>query len=44
VAFPTYFEVTGGQLLTAGQFAILMRVICQRNGGTFIALPARRDI
>jgi hypothetical protein len=43
VAFPTYFEVTGGQLLTAENFATLMRVLCERNGGTFIALPARRD-
>jgi hypothetical protein len=43
VAFPTYYEVTGGQLLTAAKFATLMRVICERNGGTFIALPARRD-
>ncbi|HEU4619491.1 MAG TPA: VWA domain-containing protein [Gammaproteobacteria bacterium] len=44
VAFPTYYEVTGGELLTAGQYAILMRVLCQRNGGTFVALPAKRDI
>lgn len=44
VAFPTYYEVTGGQLLSSAQFATLMRVICQRNGGTFVALPARRDI
>ncbi len=44
VAFPVYYEVTGGQLLTAGDFAILMRVLCQRNGGTFVALPSRRDI
>jgi hypothetical protein len=44
VAFPTYYEVTGGELLSAAQFATLMRVLCQRNGGTFVALPARRDI
>jgi hypothetical protein len=44
VAFPTYYEVTGGQLLTAGDFATLMRVICERNGGTFIALPPRQAI
>lgn len=44
VAFPVYYEVTGGELLTAGKFATLMRVLCQRNGGTFVALPSRRDI
>jgi hypothetical protein len=44
VAFPTYYEVTGGELLSAAQFATLMRVLCQRNGGTFVALPAGRDI
>jgi hypothetical protein len=44
VAFPTIYELTGGELYTAAQFAILMRVICQRNGGTFVALPSRRDM
>jgi len=39
VAFPVYYEVTGGELLTAARFAILMRELCQRNGGTFVALP-----
>jgi len=43
VAFPVYYDVTG-QLLSAGRFAILMRVLCQRNGGTFVALPSRRDM
>jgi hypothetical protein len=43
VAFPVYYQVTGGQLYTAADFAILMRVICQRNGGTFVALPLLRD-
>jgi hypothetical protein len=44
VAFPTYYEVTGGELMSAARFAILMRALCQRNGGTFVALPSRRDI
>lgn len=44
VAFPVMFELTGNELLTAADFAILMRAICQRNGGTFVALPSRRDI
>jgi len=41
VAFPVYYDVTG-TLLTAAKFAILMRALCQRNGGTFVALPSRR--
>jgi hypothetical protein len=41
VAFPVYYDVTG-QLLTAANFMILMRAICQRNGGTLVALPSRR--
>lgn len=41
VAFPVYYDVTG-QLLTAANFMILMRAICQRNGGTLVALPSKR--
>ena len=44
VAFPVYYEVTGGELLSSARFAVLMRVLCQRNGGTFVALPSRRSI
>jgi len=44
VAFPTIYELTGGEMYTAAQFAVLMRAICQRNGGTFVALPSRRDM
>ena len=43
VAFPVYYDVTG-TLLSSARYAILMRVLCQRNGGTFVALPARRDM
>ena len=44
VAFPAVYQMVG-ELYTAANFATLMRVICQRNGGTFIALPlpARAD-
>ncbi len=42
VAFPVYYDVTGGELITAARLATLMRVLCQRNGGTFVALPSRR--
>jgi hypothetical protein len=38
VAFPVYLEQTGA-LGTGGQYAMLMRILCQRNGGTFVALP-----
>jgi hypothetical protein len=41
VAFPVYYDVTG-TMLTGGAFATLMRALCQRNGGTFVALPSRR--
>lgn len=43
VAFPAVYLMTGGDLYTARNFAILMRIICQRNGGTFVALPVIRD-
>jgi hypothetical protein len=42
VAFPVFYEVTGGELLSSADYATLMRVLCQRNGGTFVALPTRR--
>ena len=38
VAFPAVYQMVG-ELYTAANFATLMRVVCQRNGGTFIALP-----
>jgi hypothetical protein len=43
VAFPTIYAATGGQLYSAADFSILMRAICQRNGGTFVALPLLKD-
>ena len=42
VAFPVYYEVANGELLSSARFAILMRELCQRNGGTFVALPSNR--
>jgi hypothetical protein len=41
VAFPAIYAAVG-ELYTAADFATLMRVICQRNGGTFVALPLLR--
>ena len=37
-----YYEVANGELLSSARFAILMRELCQRNGGTFVALPSLR--
>jgi hypothetical protein len=42
VGFPVIYEVTGRVQQTGERFASLMRVLCQRNGGTFVALPTRR--
>jgi hypothetical protein len=42
VAFPVYWDVTG-TMGTGGEYAKLMRILCQRNGGTFVALPSRRS-
>lgn len=43
VAFPAVYQMMGGDLFTAANYATLMRIICQRNGGTFVALPIIRD-
>jgi hypothetical protein len=43
VAFPVYYDVTG-TMGTGGDYAVLMRILCQRNGGTFVALPSRRSV
>jgi hypothetical protein len=42
VAFPAVYMAVG-ELYTAANFATLMRIICQRNGGTFVALPVLRE-
>jgi hypothetical protein len=42
VAFPAVYMAIG-ELYTAANFATLMRIVCQRNGGTFVALPVLRD-
>jgi len=43
VAFPTIYQATGGQLYSAADFATLMRVICQRNGGIQIIARGRQQ-
>jgi len=41
IAFPVYWDAFGVHE-TAADYAVLMRILCQRNGGTFVALPSRR--
>lgn len=36
IGFPT--QLAGGRLRSANRFANLMRTLCERNGGTFVAL------
>jgi hypothetical protein len=43
VAFPAVYLMLGGDLFTAANYATLMRIVCQRNGGTFVALPVIRE-
>jgi beta-lactamase regulating signal transducer with metallopeptidase domain len=40
VAFPVIYDATGS-LLTSASYASLMRDLAQRNGGSFIGLPAK---
>jgi hypothetical protein len=43
VAFPVYWDATGSfEGSGEADYAVLMRILCQRNGGTFVALPSRR--
>jgi hypothetical protein len=42
VAFPAVYLMVG-ELYTAANYATLMRIICQRNGGTFVALSVERE-
>lgn len=38
IGFPTVFSVAGAPQGTGVKFATLMRVLCRRNGGTFVGL------
>jgi hypothetical protein len=38
VGFPYLFNTAGNLPPTAVRFAQLMRVLCERNGGSFVAL------
>jgi hypothetical protein len=38
LGFPTVFSVAGAGEHTGVRFATLMRILCRRNGGTFVGL------
>jgi len=38
IGFPTVFSVAGAPDSTGTRFATLMRILCRRNGGTFVGL------
>jgi hypothetical protein len=38
IGFPTLFGTSGSEENTTVRFAMLMRVLCERNGGTFVGL------
>ena len=45
VAFPVYFDQLGASAFigsTGADYYTMMRILCQRNGGTFVALHSRR--
>ena len=42
VGFPVMFSVGGASSSTGVRFATLMRILCQRNGGTFVGLNSLR--
>ncbi len=42
IGFPVMFGMTGASEHTGVRFATLMRALCERNGGTFVALNSLR--
>jgi hypothetical protein len=42
VGFPTVFTVAGAGETTGIRFSTLMRILCRRNGGTFVGLSSIR--
>ncbi len=42
VGFPVIFSVSGVSEMTGIRFATLMRVLCHKNGGTFVGLNTIR--
>jgi hypothetical protein len=43
IGFPVMFSVAGVSDITGVRFATLMRVLCRRNGGTFVGLNSARS-
>ena len=47
VAFPVFYDVLGLDQFfnsTGADFGVMMRILCMRNGGTFVALPSRHRV
>jgi hypothetical protein len=47
VAFPVFYDVLGVEQFfnsTGAAFGVMMRIICMRNGGTFVGLPSRHRV
>jgi hypothetical protein len=42
IGFPTVFTVAGAGDTTGIRFSTLMRILCRRNGGTFVGLNSLR--
>lgn len=42
IGFPVMFSAVGASENTGVRFATLMRILCQRNGGTFVGLNSAR--
>ena len=38
IGFPVMFSLSGAEQHTGVRFATLMRILCERNGGTFVGL------
>lgn len=42
IGFPTQFAGSGGANFSGQRFSLLMRALCERNGGSFVALNSLR--
>ncbi len=42
IGFPVIYDYTGSVQATALRFSVLMRIICEQNNGTFVALHSGR--
>ena len=44
IGFPVIYDYTGSVQATGLRFAVLMRIICEQNNGTFVALHSGRGL